>query len=44
MHGLNSAIFRYLKKVNALIWGKACPLFGQTPLQNEAVNCEFIGK
>ena len=44
MHGLHSAIFRYLKKVNVLIWGKACPLFGQMLIQNEAVNCEFIGK
>ena len=44
MYGLNSAIFRQLKKVNVLIWGKICLLFSQTLLQNEAIDCEFIGK
>ena len=44
IYGLNSTFFSYLKKVNVLIRGKTCPLFGQTLLQNEAINWEFIGK
>ena len=43
MYGLNSTIFRYFKKADVLIWRKTCPLFGQTLLQNEAINREYIG-